>query len=135
MIADELMQAYIDTNFQVPELGFVIKIGKSHRLLDKYLSESLALSWAFITAWNPHSLPLTQDENYHRNDLLLADIHTYRYFKGLGVGPDPNWQPEESFLIVGIDKESAITLGRKYNQNAIVFGKKGERAELLVIKY
>jgi len=43
------------------------------------------------------------------------------------------WEPEKSLLIFGISRTRAIELGNKFEQNAIVVGKKSLPAELVLI--
>jgi len=50
------------------------------------------------------------------------------------VGSDESWQPEKSFLILGIALDEAILIGKKYRQNAIVVGKIHEEPQLIWIK-
>ena len=74
---------------------------------------------------------LTVEQNEHRLKDLRNKIVNYKYFEGEGVGKDPSWKPEKSFLILGITKERAIELGNEYEQNAIVYGEINELPELL----
>ena len=49
---------------------------------------------------------------------------TYRYFDfiyGIGVDPQGCWLGEPSLLVLGIKKNFALSLGRKFSQNAIVW--------------
>ena len=131
---NDLIKAYTETNFTVYEPAIVIRVGQINSRLDELLSQSNEISWAYITAWNPYSEPTDKQMNEERNDQLRKDIIHYKFFDGEGVGADPTWEPEKSFLIIGINKDEAITIGKKYRQNAIVAGKINEPAELLWIK-
>jgi hypothetical protein len=51
-------------------------------------------------------------------------------FPGEGVGDDRTWPPERSTLVLGIEREAAISLGRRFGQRAIVCGRLGELATL-----
>ncbi|TGN00676.1 DUF3293 domain-containing protein [Leptospira yasudae] len=99
--------------------------------LDELLNRRGQIEWAFITAWNPKSLVLSLEENQRRNRELENRISSYSYFRGKGIGTDPSWVPEESFLILGMDMRSACDLGKEFGQNAIIFGKKGDRSQLI----
>ena len=49
------------------------------------------------------------------------------------VPDEKDWNPEESILIVGINSEDAVKLGKKYAQAAIVTGERNAPAELIFI--
>ena len=127
----ELLKAYTETDFNVFELSITIKIGKNNDLLNNLLFEQGFEKWAFITPFNPYSKVLTVEQNEHRLKDLRNKIVNYKYFEGEGIGKDPSWKPEKSFLILGITKERAIELGNEYEQNAIVYGEINELPELL----
>ena len=89
-------------------------------------------TWALITAANPYSQPLSERENQRRYQRLS------KHLKGLqlplipAVGKDQTgvWTPELSWLILGITRPKAIAIGRKFEQNAIVYGELNQAAEL-----
>jgi hypothetical protein len=133
-VPNELIQAYESTSFgaQTPD-PVVIRVREICQPLDGLLGKVGLETWAFITASNPESNQLSDEDNAARNNQLLEDIHAYQphVYPGEGVPDNPGWSPEASLLILGIDRESAIQLGRKYGQNAIVYGTKGEPAQLI----
>ena len=131
---NELINAYKETDFIVYDPAIVIKVSQANSLLDELLLKNQATVWAYITAWNPYSELTDKNLNEERNDQLHKDIRPYKFFEGEGVGRDPSWEPEKSFLILGISREEAIRFGKKYRQNAIVVGNIYEAAELLCIK-
>jgi hypothetical protein len=105
-----------------------LRIGiRSRDLLNLYERQgqdtNISRSAAFITAWNPFSEERTPSENAAANAALEADLRAcgLLYFHGEGQGSDPQWAPEASFLALGLTKQAAIDLGRRYDQNAIVF--------------
>lgn len=131
-LAPELELAYRNTAYKVPALNLEIRIGQYSPSLDALLKQQNAATWAFITAYNPGVL-LTEEQNRARLEALRRVIVGYRYFEGEGVGEDEEWLPEKSFLVIGISREDAIKLGKRFNQNAIVFGKVDEPDELLIL--
>ncbi len=133
MIPPELYNAYINTSYEVFNSALSIHIGDYHPDLDHLLDEHQSETWAFITAFNPRSEVLLEEENLKRHDLLLKDLNAFNLFEGQGVGEDPAWEPELSPLVLGISQEEAIKIGKKYEQNAIVTGRKGGVAELIII--
>jgi hypothetical protein len=132
---DELIRAYKETSFNVYEPIITIKVGEKNDRLDVLLSSYNIVDWSYITAWNPYSEVTSLKINEQRNNELKADLNKYYIFEGEGVGADPQWIPEKSYLVLGITKEDAIEFGRKYCQNAIVVGTLHSVAELVWIEY
>ncbi|MGI8597760.1 MAG: DUF3293 domain-containing protein [Chitinophagaceae bacterium] len=134
MITVILKQAYQKTSYFIFDSPIVIRIGQHNAELESLLKQHTATSWAFITAYNPYSKELTDEENKKRHFELVHVVSSYTYFEGEGVGEDENWKPEKSLLILEISKDDAMKIGKQFGQNAIVFGKEGGVAELLLLK-
>ncbi len=77
---------------------------------------------------------LSDDENEKRHSELVSAVAVYRYYEGEGVGEDKTWKPEKSLLILSITKKDAIEIGKKFGQNAIVFGMIAAPPELIVLE-
>lgn len=130
-IDKSLLEAYNSTTYKVFNTDIEIRIGQNSTQLDKLLTTHNCNTWAFITPYNPYSrMLMTESHNYPRLIELKKDLIDYKILEGEGLGTDPSWVPERSFLILGIDKTKAELLGKKYEQNAIVVGMKGGKAEL-----
>jgi len=129
----ELIEAYKATEYRVFSPSITIRIGKVSDELDNLLKENNEEDWAFITSWNPFGRDCSLEENNRFYDSLLEDISKLKYFEGEGQGIDSTWAPEKSILIIGISKSESIRIGNKYNQNAILIGKKGNAAELILL--
>ncbi|NOH80589.1 DUF3293 domain-containing protein [Vibrio sp. RE86] len=85
-------------------------------------------SFAIITAWNPASVWLSQEENDRNNQHLAQDIdHTY--FSMVDVG-DESFSWVETSFAVEMTLQRSLELGKKYGQNAIYFIE-GERLFLI----
>ncbi len=132
---DDLEKVYRETSYIVDDGGvkLTIRMGGPNLELAELMRERNADTWAFLTAHNPRSQPLTDPENVARQaDLLtVLDRQGYSYLQGRGVGDDPAWEPEPSIFILEISREHAITLGRQFDQNAILWGQKGSEPELI----
>lgn len=134
---DPLLEtAYRNTDYRVddgPFGPFTIRIGEVCGELEELLFGEVAFDWAFVTACNPGSRPLSAARNAQR----MADLeefvraHGWRYYHGGGVGRTGNWPPEPSLLVIGIPQRDAVELARRFGQNAIVAGRTGERARLV----
>lgn len=128
-----LVEAYLRTSYAIalsPDPP--VRIGEANPLFEAWLDKQSVASYAFITAWNPRSVLLDPEENERRNDLLEEDLKPLCRFVGLGFGFGDNghWTGEESCIAFGIAAEEVIRLGRKYDQNAIVWWEKGGLPEL-----
>ncbi|MCG6150295.1 DUF3293 domain-containing protein [Leptospira levettii] len=132
----EFTQAYLSTLYKVEGLTDPIQLGKKNPELDTILTKYNHENWCFMTAWNPHSNLLDLATNRKRNEDLLSEIKTtakYIVLNGVGESPDVSWS-EESFLVLGIDKDTAQYLARKYEQNAIVIGVREGISELVMVQ-
>jgi hypothetical protein len=134
MISNELLQAYLNTTYQLDYFNIKIRIGHIDEHLERMLDEWKVDEWAFITAYNPGSEIFQEEENIKRHEALHRDVTAFVCFEGEGIGEDPSWKPERSLLILGLQRESAMELGVKYGQNAIVVGRRGKPAELMLLK-
>ncbi|MDJ0594896.1 MAG: DUF3293 domain-containing protein [Pleurocapsa sp. MO_226.B13] len=109
-----------------------LEIGKYNPRLGRLLEESNCTSWALITAFNPYSQPRSPTENQQRHQSLIEHLQSLPFILIDALGKDPNgdWTPETSVLIVGIKLIQAKEIGRKFAQNAIVYGELGKPPEL-----
>jgi hypothetical protein len=130
---ENLKSAYKGTEFRVFDFPIIIKIDKKCTALDELLRKHQVNEWAYITAWNPFSKSLPDDENNRRQLALKELLKNYTCYEGEGVGTDPAWKPESSLLVLGISKNAAIEIGTKFEQNAIVYGRIDEAAELIAL--
>lgn len=86
--------------------------------------------FAILTAHNPGSQPLSPEENARRHRELERALRE----RGYDLAPSVNRSPEgdwveEGFAVLGIGLEEALAVGRRFGQNAIVYGQ-GERVAL-----
>ena len=128
-----LLEAYKNTKYIVFEPTLTIEIGKLNQDLDKLLLKHNSNEWAFITAYNPYSRVLTEEENKVLHNKLKELTEKYVTFEGYGVGQDPTWEPELSLFIIGISKGDASKIGKEFEQNAIVYGEVNNPPELLIL--
>jgi hypothetical protein len=133
MISKELLLGYETTCYSILNPKIDIYLGKENEALQSFLKEHDFTSWCFITAWNPFSNALSLKENQRLNSLLEQDLNSYALFAAEGKDTIGNWPPEISFFAGNISREDSIFLGKKYEQNAIVFGVIDEIAELILL--
>ena len=133
--AEKLWAEYRATKFWVEVQGhqFYITVDRQSPDIDRLLALHRLDAWAYITAHNPKSQLLKPENNSLRNQRLLSRIggSGHPVFKGWGIGSDPDWLPEDSYLILGIPRTDAILLGTEFGQNAILVGRSGQVAELV----
>ncbi len=131
-----LRKAYLQTAYLVraPQGVHALRIGAVHPAFDAEVAAAGARAWAFITAWNPGSLPRSSEEN------VLAQAELLKVLGELGLVAWPaegkadsgGWR-EESVCVLGLESVGAVALGRGFGQLAVVVGQLGEAARLLAI--
>jgi hypothetical protein len=129
----ELEEAYHKTRYIVTDI--ILCVDKTNAQLDDLLIKNNCTTYAFITAHNPLSKLLSENENKILHEQLIAFIKKseYNYLEGYGEGTG-GWPNETSLLILGMRKEEAIACGVKFNQKAIIFGQLKGAASLIMIQ-
>lgn len=123
-ISPELIAAFQETLYCVngctPEI--TLRIGQHSPALAAEYRKLKVSSAAFITAWNPNSLPLTADVNNDRQKNLIARLEEMGipFYLGEGSSPDGEWR-EPSLLALGIQKAAAQALAAQFEQIAFVY--------------
>lgn len=131
-----LLAAYSRTTYTA-ELGdgetLALRIGESNHRLDRLLEAHGTDCWAYVSACNPQSVAQSMDMNaeLHRQLVACVDRRGFSWYAGKGEPDEPGWLPEASVLILGIDAQDALVLGRRFQQAAIVCGALGGSARLV----
>jgi hypothetical protein len=131
----DLDAAYRATDYRVehaPHGPFVIRVGEFSFDLEQLLFDEVEFDWAYLTACNPGSVPLPDEENFHRT-MELRDVFRARWprhYYGVSVGRDGTWR-EPSFLVLGMTEDQAVEVARRFGQNAVVVGRMAETARLV----
>jgi hypothetical protein len=133
MISKELLAGYQATCYSILNPKIDIYLARENEALQSFLKDQHIETWCFITAWNPFSKALTLDENTTLNKKLEADLNNYIVFPAEGKDTLGDWPAEISFFVANISKEQAIFLGKKYEQNAIVYGEINSPTKLLLL--
>ena len=135
-LSEELLAAYLATSYtaRLGELEVRIRVGSRCPSIDRELAERNLSCWAYLTACNPGSQPLSAAENRDRQHTLRCAVHDggWACYPGAGVPDASTWEPEESLLILGIQRQPALQLARRFGQLAIVWGARDTAAELLL---
>ena len=136
MADDALLAAYRRTRFcaDTAQGRVVIRLEETCPELDALLRATGCERWAYITAFNPGSVRLSDDQNDARQRELEDAVRQVGHpmFPGEGIGEDGAWPPERSILVLGMEREAAVQLGRRFDQRAIVCGEVGSVAALVL---
>ena len=91
----------------------------------------------FITASNP----LSQQQDPHLNQIRNTQLrnaltqHTDLVFEGVSTDPAKLWPAEQSFLALGINLKTAISLGKQFDQNAVVWADTDAIPRLMLLRW
>ena len=99
---EDLITAYNEAEYRVNGFSEPIYIGKYSEDADKVLSKNNLTEWAYITAYNPMSCSLEEEENIRRNSELRKLVNDYIVIEGEGQDKQKEWPAEKSFFIAGI---------------------------------
>jgi len=113
--------------------GTMLRIGVHGPDLDRLLATHGAATAAFVTAANPRGEARTHAQNEAAMAALRASLEL-PWLAGEGRDPEGRWSAEPSVLVLGISRPDAEALGRRLEQNAIVFVERGRAPELLFLR-
>ena len=135
MTRESLTAAYCATSYCVSTASGKIRlrIGEASTELARLLAEQHVAGFAVISAENPGSRQLSQDENQQRSAALQARLGAegFRFLPAENVADQAAWPLEVSFLVLDCDREAAIRLGRAFAQAAVLVGDAAGCPELL----
>ena len=129
----ELHAVYMETDYTVSDdPPLLMRIGEQNPDA-AILRASLGVTEAtFITAWNPGSQRLSDEENDDRQSELLTEIELLRLNYLVGYGEREDWR-EYSYLILGIEYDDAVRLAQQFQQNAFVWVAQDGMPELVTL--
>lgn len=131
----EFEKAYREAIYTVVADGkeIIFRIGEVSEAINRLLDEACAAKFALVTAFNPRSEVLPDDENETRQVRLkeLLRAENLYFLEGYGANERELWEREPSLFIFGISEERAVEIGREFEQNAIVYGEKNEKIKLV----
>ena len=120
-----IVEAYNNTSYRIaiPNEVMTLRPSDHSPSLDQFLTAGGWGSAAVITASNPRSIVLSHEDNVTANAVLrtVASEAGYRMYSAVGVGDDPKWEREDSFLLCGIALQEALVIAVRFEQNAIAY--------------
>jgi len=125
----DLRAAYLATNYSFVADGMthMLKVGTQSKDVAALIKSLGTKGAALVTAYNPASLQLGQVHNRLATAALNRDLKNLKrvdhvhIFPALGQALDGSWPAEPSIMIVGINRQAAEVLGRRYGQYAILW--------------
>lgn len=134
------LAAYAATRYMVswPGQSFDLWIGRPSDALRALYARTGAASALFITAFNPAGSNCPDAQNEAANDRLRHELAALglAFAEGAGEGTDETepWPAEKSFLVLGIGRDQAMDLGRRYGQDAVVWTDADAVPALLILR-
>ncbi len=137
MIPEELITAYREAKYVVliDDNEVVFRVGKSCDPINQLLKDQSSKTAFFITAHNPKGEVMTEDKNKNLHEDLLQDMRSrsLSFFEGYGTDDEEKWGREKSLLILGISKNDADKMAKKYQQNAYIWIEENQNTELVIM--
>ena len=131
----QLVDQYRQADYRV-EAGFVLRIDQTSLELARWHARHGVDCSAFVTACNPRGQVLDEQAN-SRLTSQLAEVlaESGRVFvAGIGTDPGGDWPGEASFLVAGLALAGTRELGRRFNQNAVVWSGEDAVPRLILLR-
>jgi hypothetical protein len=131
-----LLRSYFTTIYEFPTSQGTIRASLDGEIVQDHsgLPELLQRRFAVLTAYNPRSMLLPRRVNDQRHgvmrDLLILGCYRVEPCVGSEAEPEGVWR-EPAYIVHAMDREEAISFGRVFRQNTIVYANNG-RPELIV---
>lgn len=123
-IAADKQAAYRETHFRVgAPASLTLLIGEANPRLAELMQQHGVDCCAFVTSCNPNGQELDSATNARRLSELRDGLVSrgLEVFEGQGAHPSNGWPPEPSFLVLGLRLDDARALGRRWDQDAVVW--------------
>jgi hypothetical protein len=137
-IHPEKVRAYLATEYRIGPASreIILTIGKRSELLAEFFAVTCLECGAFLTAGNPlgKSQSDSVNELAHADLLRLLNDQGVRAIEGWGSAQGSDWPPERSWFAMGLQLGPAKTLGRCFDQDAIVWVGINAVPELILLR-
>ncbi|HVY48412.1 MAG TPA: DUF3293 domain-containing protein [Minicystis sp.] len=131
-----LLRSYYATIYEYPSPAGTLRASLDGEIVQDLgaLPDLLQRRFAVLTAYNPRSMLLPRRVNEQRHlvlrDLLILGCYRVEPCVGSEAEPEGVWR-EPAWLVHNMDREEAISFGRVFRQNTILYAQNG-RPELIV---
>lgn len=131
-----LLRSYLSTIYELPTNAGLLRVSLDGDVATdpSMLPELLQRPFAILTAYNPRSMLLPKRVNDGRHqvlrDLLILGVYRVEHAVGFEDEPEGVWR-EPAWLVHNMERDEAISFGRVFRQNTIVYCRNG-RPELIV---
>jgi len=131
-----LLRSYLSTIYELPTNAGLLRVSLDGDVATdpSMLPELLQRPFAILTAYNPRSMLLPKRVNDGRHqvlrDLLILGVYRVEHAVGYEDEPEGVWR-EPAWLVHNMERDEAISFGRVFRQNTIVYCRNG-RPELIV---
>lgn len=134
--SSRLLEAYLQAGYAFDTEGgtCVLRPGHASASAQRWL-ETRASSWGFVTAFNPKSSALCEQENRARHENLLREVAAlgWRSIEARGLDPAGEWPEEPGLLILDRGLEDLVALARRFEQNAVLHGAPGRPPKVVAL--
>ncbi|SAL13075.1 hypothetical protein AWB67_00219 [Caballeronia terrestris] len=119
----ETLAAYMTTLYRIhTQPAIDVCIGETNAAVAALLALHRVESAVFVTAFNPLSRRLSDEQNAARQHKLAEYLDGLKLatIEGAGIDPTGAWPAETSLLALGATSAKADDLMREFEQNAVV---------------
>ena len=129
-----LLDAFMQSQYVINDIpSSPLIIGKHNVEVDDLLKRHNSEYGIFITAWNPYSRQMSEQDNDHKQSQLIASIDNtmHHVYDAIGQSQDKQWQ-ESSLFITNMTLEQGHELAKQYGQLGFVCHEVGEMTQLVL---
>jgi hypothetical protein len=127
------LKAYFDSDYILMPEDLKLHIGRIHPTAEEILlHQNEVNTYAWITACNPKSIPLGDQENEDRMRQLKKLLRNEILFEGLSQDKNGEWS-ETGLWVCNLGINDLRNIGRKFDQNAFTYAIIGHCLKLIII--
>lgn len=134
----KLIQAYAQTSYRVyvGRKYIDFRVGELVNSINWCYGRERITSWLFVSAENPYSCRLAIKENNVRTQRLARFLSKscFKFVAGYGIPDHDNWPVELGFFLLNANFTNAVSIGRRFEQNALVTKRPLEPPRLMWLK-
>lgn len=138
VIHPRTIQAYLETDYRVhaEPMTFTLRVGVVSEELQALHRQLQTNRSAFLTACNPYSAMLEPVVNRERQANLVKELarRCLTPLPAVGQHPSNGWPDEDSFLVPGLDLESAKLIGIRFQQNGFIWVGEDAVPQLILLR-